>query len=202
MRTPTRPTVRRFVQLPAALGLACASLGGAAAGQAPAGSHGVPAAAPGAAKGAVVTEVSRACWYVFQAKNGDYWFGSDGQGVYRWDGKTLVNYTTADGLSGNSIRGIQGDKAGNVFFTTFDGICKFDGRVFRTLPVEETPADGGWRLHPDDLWFQWFKGMSCLMKSWAGQFFQPSRYSHIWPKHCGQSGFYWQVRIGVFTRIP
>ncbi len=120
-----------------------------------------PAGAPPPAVGTVVTEVSRGCWYVYQAKNGDYWFGSDGQGVYRWagEGKPLVNYTTADGLSANSIRGIQGDQAGNVFFTTFAGICKFDGRAFSTLPVAETPADGGWRLHPDDLWFQWFGGM-------------------------------------------
>lgn len=120
-----------------------------------------PAVPPGvpAARGTTVPEVSRSCWYVFQAKNGDYWFGSDGQGVYRYDGKTIVNYTTADGLSGNGIRGIQGDKAGNVYFTTFGGICRFDGRAFSTLPVAQTPADGGWRLHPDDLWFQWFKGM-------------------------------------------
>lgn len=111
------------------------------------------------ARGTAVTEVSRACWYVFQTKNGDHWFGSDGDGVYRHDGKTLVHYTTADGLSSNSIRGIQEDKAGNVFFTTHGGICKFDGRAFRTLPVAPTPPDGGWRLHPDDLWFPWFKGM-------------------------------------------
>ncbi|MCA8952794.1 MAG: hypothetical protein KDE27_25005 [Planctomycetes bacterium] len=136
--------------LPAALGVVGALLGGPATGQAP----------PGAAEGTVVTDMSRACWHVFQAKNGDYWFGSDGQGVYRWDGKTLVNYTTTDGLSGNRIRGIQGDKAGNVYFTTFGGICRFDGRVFRTLPVTlDEGAGGGWRLDPDDLWFPWFTEM-------------------------------------------
>jgi hypothetical protein len=120
-----------------------------------------PAAAPATAVGTVVTDVSRGCWYVYEAANGEVWFGSDGQGVYRWqgEGKPLVNFTTADGLAGNGIRGIQGDKAGNVYFTTFAGISRFDGRAFTTLPVAETPADGGWRLHPDDLWFQWFTGM-------------------------------------------
>ncbi|MGE3173775.1 MAG: two-component regulator propeller domain-containing protein [Planctomycetota bacterium] len=104
--------------------------------------------------------MSRACWHVFQAKNGDRWFGSDGQGVYRWDGKTLIHYTTEDGLSGNRIRGIQGDQAGNVYFTTFDGICRFDGRAFHTLPVVAGEGAGdGWRLHPEDLWFHWFTGM-------------------------------------------
>lgn len=162
-RSSPRNVSKRLPRV-AALFVVGASLGGvSAAAQTPTqpGVPTSPAVAPSAAVGTVVTEVSRACWYVFQAKNGDYWFGSDGQGVYRWagDGKPLVNYTTADGLSSNSIRGIQGDKAGNVYFTTFGGISRFDGRAFRTLPVAETPQDGGWRLHPDDLWFQWFGGM-------------------------------------------
>lgn len=111
------------------------------------------------ALGSEVKEVSRACWYVHQAPNGDLWFGSDGEGVYRHDGKKLFRYTTADGLCANSVRGVQSDKHGNVYFTTFAGISRFDGSTFRTLPVAPTPADGGWRLAPDDLWFPWFKGM-------------------------------------------
>lgn len=158
MRTPTPPTARRIAQLLTALFVA------ALIGELPASSQtptqpGQPPRATAvqpdmpAARGRVVPEVSRACWYVFQAKNGDYWFGSDGEGAYRYDGKTIVNYTTADGLSGLKIRGILEDKAANVFFTAEGGICRFDGRAFSTVPLAETPADGGWRLHPDDLWF-------------------------------------------------
>jgi ligand-binding sensor domain-containing protein len=113
----------------------------------------------GAARGTVVTEVSRECWFVHQAKSGDYWFGSNGQGVFRYDGARIVNYTTTDGLSGNDVRGIQEDDSGRLYFTTGGGICRFDGRGFNTLPVVEAPEDGGWRLHSDDLWFPWFKGM-------------------------------------------
>ena len=29
-------------------------------------------------------------WHVFQAKNGDYWFGKRDRGAYRYDGKTLI----------------------------------------------------------------------------------------------------------------
>lgn len=158
----TAPVLRVCRSLAASMSIVVLLHGAPAAGQAP---GGAPASGTGAdtshapsAKGTVVTEVSRSCWYVFQAKNGDYWFGSDGDGVYRYDGKTIVNYTTKDGLGGDKVRGIQGDKAGNVYFIA-GGICKFDGRAFSQLPVSETPADGGWRLHPDDLWFQWFKGM-------------------------------------------
>jgi streptogramin lyase len=111
------------------------------------------------ALGTEVEQVSASCWYVFQAQNGDRWFGSDGDGVYRFDGTRIVRYTTEDGLSADSVRGIQGDAVGNVYFTTPRGICRFDGHTFTTLPVAPTPPDGGWRLAPDDLWFQWFRGM-------------------------------------------
>lgn len=118
--------------------------------------------APAAAVGTVVTELSRECWTMLQARNGDYWFGSEERGVYRYDGTKITNYSTTDGLSGNQVRGIQEDKHGNIYFTTSGGVCKFDGRAFTTLPAVDPPdrdAGGGWRLHPDDLWFASGKGI-------------------------------------------
>jgi hypothetical protein len=85
------------------------------------------------AKGEVVTELGESVMYVFQAKGGEYWFGSNDRGVYRFDGKSLVNFTTKDGLVSDRIRGIQEDKAGNVYFTTHEGLSKFDGQSFTTL---------------------------------------------------------------------
>lgn len=123
---------------------------------------GVQPARPADAKGTVVKELSLECWTMFQARNGDYWFGSEQRGVFRYDGTTIVNYSTADGLSGNQVRGIQQDKAGNLYFTTSGGVCKFDGRAFTTLPMVDPPdreSGGGWRLHPDDLWFAAGKGV-------------------------------------------
>ena len=91
--------------------------------------------------------------YVFQAKNNDYWFGSNDRGVYRYDGKTLVNFTTKDGLVSNQIRGVQEDKSGNIYFTTYEGISKFDGQSFTTLSVAAGSAPTDWKKQPDDLWF-------------------------------------------------
>ena len=91
--------------------------------------------------------------YVFQAKNNDYWFGSNDRGVYRYDGKALVNFTTKDGLVSNRIRGIQEDKSGNIYFTTYEGISKFDGQAFTTLSVPANSAPTEWKKQPDDLWF-------------------------------------------------
>lgn len=67
---------------------------------------------------------------IFEDKNGDIWFASSDKGVFRYDGKTIVNYNEIEGLSGNYAGGIAQDPAGNMWFTTKNGICKFDGKDF------------------------------------------------------------------------
>ena len=76
------------------------------------------------AKGEIVTELDKAIWHVFQAKNNDYWFGSHDRGVYRYNGKTLVNFTMKDGLCDNNLGlgRIQEDKSGKIYFNTAKGI--------------------------------------------------------------------------------
>ena len=119
---------------------------------------------PTVAKGETVTELDKAIWYVFQARNNDYWFASKERGVYRYNGKTLVNFTTKDGLATIQLGGFQEDKAGNIYITTseWDGgrrrykqsINKFDGKTFSILALpESTSSDNAWKLQPDDLWF-------------------------------------------------
>lgn len=83
--------------------------------------------------GETVSELDKSIWIIFQDKNNHYWFGSNGKGLYRYDGKTILHFTTKDGLLNDSIRGIQEDKFGNVFITSLDGINKFDGQKFTTL---------------------------------------------------------------------
>jgi ligand-binding sensor domain-containing protein len=101
-------------------------------------------------KGETVNKLGDHLWYIFQDKKNNYWFGSDGEGVYRYDGKTIVNFTTKDGLCSNRIRQIQEDEFGNIFFSTLEGINKFDGTKFSTLkPIKSKD----WKLEPNDLWF-------------------------------------------------
>jgi ligand-binding sensor domain-containing protein len=103
--------------------------------------------------GVAVKELGKGVMYVHQAKNNDYWFGSNDDGVYRYDGKTLINFTTKDGLASNRIRGVQEDKSGNFYFTTYEGISKFDGKAFTTLKASAKADPEGWKLQSDDLWF-------------------------------------------------
>lgn len=100
--------------------------------------------------GKSVDELGKQLWYVFQDTKNNYWFSSNGKGVYRYDGKTIVNFTTKDGLANDTIRQIQEDKLGNIFITTFGGINKFDGKKFTTLKAIKSTE---WKLESDDLWF-------------------------------------------------
>lgn len=109
-----------------------------------------PALAP---LGKVVEEIDLRIWDIHQARNGDYWFGSNGNGIYRYDGKKLTQYTKADGLSGHQVRDIQEDAQGNLFIATYGGVSRFDGQKFTTLElIETTPEEDKWELNPDDVW--------------------------------------------------
>ena len=100
--------------------------------------------------GDTVQALGDSLWYMYQDKKGNYWFGSNGEGVYRYDGKIIRNFTTKNGLSNDSIRQIQEDEFGNMYFSTMTGINKFDGKIFTTLqPIKST----GWKLEANDLWF-------------------------------------------------
>jgi len=113
--------------------------------------HQEPPTAPG---GDTVSTLDTRIFVVFQAIDNTCWFGSDGQGVYRFDGKTIVRFTTTHGLRGNRIRGIQQDRAGNILVNSDGGVSRFDGRGFRALNAVNTdPSKGEWRLNADDLWF-------------------------------------------------
>lgn len=91
---------------------------------------------------------------VFHGSKGHFWFGSNVEGVYRSDGKSITHFSCRDGLPSNGVRGIQEDKAGNIYFTTSGGIAVFNGETIRALvPVKAAAPGEGWRLDPDDLWF-------------------------------------------------
>jgi len=65
-----------------------------------------------------------------QDKAGNLWFSTGGEGVYRFDGASFVNFTTKDGLLDDDVRSIIEDKSGNIVFGTRSGICKHNGKEF------------------------------------------------------------------------
>jgi ligand-binding sensor domain-containing protein len=70
-----------------------------------------------------------------QDKAGNLWFGTTGDGVYRYDGKLFFNYTVKNGLNSNTVWSILEDKKGNIWIGTDYGICRFDGKSFTKISL-------------------------------------------------------------------
>lgn len=87
---------------------------------------------------------------IFQDSQNNYWFASDG--VVKYDGETLTQFTTEDGLYDNGVRDIQEDHLGNIYFDTGEGINKFDGKTIVKLEVIDDSLKAN-MLEPNDLWF-------------------------------------------------
>jgi ligand-binding sensor domain-containing protein len=105
--------------------------------------------------GEAVEELAGGLMHVYQARNGEYWFGSNGQGVYRYDGRRITRYRVEDGLCDNNIVGIQEDDAGRLYFDTMKGISQYDGREFKTLSLtDDDSTHDDWKLNRSDLWFR------------------------------------------------
>ena len=66
----------------------------------------------------------------FKDKDGNMWFGTQGHGVSRFDGKNFTNYSVVNGLAGNSISSILQDDNGDMWYTTPAGVSRYNGRYF------------------------------------------------------------------------
>ena len=62
---------------------------------------------------------------------GNIWFGDRDSGAWKYDGKTLTNYTIDSGLSKSMIWTIYKDNSDNLLFgIANDGVYKFNGETF------------------------------------------------------------------------
>jgi len=87
---------------------------------------------------------------IFQDSKNNYWFAHEG--VVKYDGSSLIQFTTEDGLYANRVRDIQEDHLGNIYFDTGEGINKYDGNTIEKLKITDDPVKAK-NLNPTDLWF-------------------------------------------------
>jgi ligand-binding sensor domain-containing protein len=70
-----------------------------------------------------------------QDKKGNLWFITTGDGVYKYDGKSFSQFTTANGLNGNMVYCILEDKEGKIWIGTVAGVCLYDGKTFSEIRI-------------------------------------------------------------------
>jgi ligand-binding sensor domain-containing protein len=68
---------------------------------------------------------------IAEDNEGNMWFGTTNYGVWRFDGKSFINYTLKDGLTCMDVFDIYKDKKGDLWFGMENGtVCKFNGKTF------------------------------------------------------------------------
>ncbi|MDB5206794.1 MAG: hypothetical protein JWR72_1869 [Flavisolibacter sp.] len=104
---------------------------------------------------------------------GNLWFGTNGGGVSKYDGKNFTTYTTAHGLASNVIWCITQDHDGNLWFgTDGSGVSKYDGESFTNYTTAQGLPDNVIFSIVEDqknnLWFGTLKGG---VSKWNGKTF-------------------------------
>lgn len=62
-------------------------------------------------------------------RTGNIWFGTIEHGVWRYDGKSLRNFSANDGLTSKQILAIYTDRQGALWLAG-NGVFKFNGTSF------------------------------------------------------------------------
>jgi ligand-binding sensor domain-containing protein/signal transduction histidine kinase len=107
---------------------------------------------------------------VFRAQDGTLWVGTDGSGLFHLTdvgAKRATQYTTADGLVNNFIRGIVESKGGDLWVATDEGVSRLSRGAFRNFTVRDGLAYFSVRSlledHSGGLWIGTDRGLSHLV---------------------------------------
>ncbi|MBC8234733.1 SpoIIE family protein phosphatase [bacterium] len=107
---------------------------------------------------------------IMEDRNGNLWFGTWFNGVFRYDGKNFQQFTEQDGLIGNAVALILEDRMGNLWFgcwsgVTQGGVTQYDGKTFHNF---RSGGDEGFPMtrmgvmledSSGNLWFSGFEGL-------------------------------------------
>lgn len=95
-------------------------------------------------------------------RDGNIWTATAKNGVQKWDGKRLTRYTTENGLPSNQTLNATLDRNGNLWFGTYEGLCRWNGESFCYVQTE-LPAKVIYLLLADDknnLWAGTERGLA------------------------------------------
>ena len=110
---------------------------------------------------------------MYQDKKGNYWFGTNGNGIIRYDGDTLERVIVQQSSQWLAIRKIIEDQEGNIWFGTSSGLVKYDGENYTTYSTEVGLQDEEiWGLAVDSKGLIWVGSVGGV-SHFDGQKFTP-----------------------------
>lgn len=87
---------------------------------------------------------------VFQDRDGVYWFGTNGDGLARYDGESLTYISLDEGLAGSAIRGILQSPDGAMWFATNRGVSRYASGTFTNYTTDDGLSDNSiWSIMQD-----------------------------------------------------
>ncbi|BDS11564.1 ligand-binding sensor domain-containing protein [Aureispira anguillae] len=72
------------------------------------------------------------------------WFGSNGGGLYCYNGSTFVQYTEDDGLCNNQLYSIIEDQEHNLWLGTQNGLCNYNRKIFTHISIPFKDTTSSW----------------------------------------------------------
>jgi ligand-binding sensor domain-containing protein len=106
--------------------------------------------------------------HILEDKAGNIWFGGRGtEGVYRYDGTSVINIQLKElsTFRSDSIRTGHNwawpqlqDKNGNIWFSNWGGVYRYDGKSFTSFTKSDGLAGGVTRIIEDKNGNLWFGG--------------------------------------------
>ena len=102
---------------------------------------------------------------IYRDPRGHMWVGTDGDGLFEFDGNGIHRYRTEDGLASNQVRGLLCDRRGALWISTFgEGISRYaDGKFLTYTEKEGLAGNRVTAIHEDEegaLWFATREGLS------------------------------------------
>jgi ligand-binding sensor domain-containing protein len=93
---------------------------------------------------------------MYQDTKGNYWFGTNGNGIIRYHNQTLERVTIEQSPKWMAVREIVEDKVGNIWFGTSTGLVKYDGEKYTTFSeIEGLQDEEIWGLTIDKSGLIW-----------------------------------------------
>lgn len=88
-------------------------------------------------------------WTICVDRGGDLWFGTDGKGIFRFDGQKVTTLTKTDGLLGNQVSSIIQDRHGDMWFGYLSGgVSRQNGTSIKNFTAQDRLPDGMvWTIH-------------------------------------------------------
>lgn len=98
-------------------------------------------------------------------RDGSIWGGTDGLGVFRWQGSSMKNFGKAEGLDNLQITALLEDHKSNLWAATKNGVFALKEDRFQAIQVDGVSDTAAYALledHAGNLWVGNQKGLVCL----------------------------------------